>query len=794
MKKLLLSLVALVAAVCVNAQTVVTFDATADKSASGANAGECSIEKDGVTIAVSNGILGNGTEYRIYKSQTLTVSSTVGNIVSIDFTCTVNGEKTYGPGCFASQEGYSYEGNVGTWEGSAASVVFSASSNQVRATKIVVTIAGEGGETNVAAPKASVASGTYYEPQTVTLTCKDAEATIKYQIDGEGYEAYTAPLTIENSCQLQAYAQKGERKSDVVTYDYVIKELTGSTLAEVNALANGTAAVISEALTVVFVKGSYCYVYAGGTYGLIYGTTSYKAGDVIPAGLNVSVKIYNGLIELVPGSQLPEATEGGIVPQPIEVADPTTIVAADMNKYIVMKNVTVNSMSGKNATAVVNGKTIALYNNLGVTYPQEETTYEAVEGFVSIYNSNIQIYPSRLKLADNAVAAPIASVASGTFTEAQTVTLTCETEGATIMYQIDGEGYETYTEPIVIGNTCKLEAYAEKNGVKSDVVTYEYAIVTLKHITIGEFLEKADVNTPYELTGVVASIANATYGNLYLAEGKDTVYVYGVLDLNGAAKNFASLNVEAKDTITIVGTYSIYNDAPQIKNAQFVSVAKYKGEEGGGEEGDDPVVEPEGTNILANGDFETWTDDQPDFWKSECTASNAVLTQSTDARSGNYAVNVGGASSSNKRMAYAEREFSAGAYSFAFYAKATAAGNMQTRAGYAPIKVDGTMGSYVYAKDYVTLKEGTWTLVRFDFEITEPTKLCLVVMNPKSNEGNAILVDDAMLVTENGEVTAVETIKAAEQQTIDAIYSISGQRLQKPVKGLNIINGKKVLY
>ena len=40
-------------------------------------------------------------------------------------------------------------------------------------------------------------------------------------------------------------------------------------------------------------------------------------------------------------------------------------------------------------------------------------------------------------------------------------------------------------------------------------------------------------------------------------------------------------------------------------------------------------------------------------------------------------------------------------------------------------------------------------------------------------------------------VTGLQTVKAAAED--DAIYSISGQRLAQPKKGLNIINGKKVV-
>ena len=132
----------------------VTFDADVDKgnaSEDSANQTEYTVEKDGVTMVVSKGIIGvynNENHYRVYKSETLTITSTVGNIVSVEFTCTANDDAKYGPGCFAVDGGdYTYSGAVGTWTGSASEVVFTATTNQVRATQVVVTLGEGGGET-----------------------------------------------------------------------------------------------------------------------------------------------------------------------------------------------------------------------------------------------------------------------------------------------------------------------------------------------------------------------------------------------------------------------------------------------------------------------------------------------------------------------------------------------------------------------------------------------------------------------------------------------------------------------
>ena len=104
------------------------------------------VSKNGVTLDVTKGCIGvynNENHYRIYKNETLTVTSTAGNIAKIEFTCTANGDEKYGPGCFIVDGGnYTNDGAaVGTWTGDAATVTFTASTNQVRATQIVVTLA-----------------------------------------------------------------------------------------------------------------------------------------------------------------------------------------------------------------------------------------------------------------------------------------------------------------------------------------------------------------------------------------------------------------------------------------------------------------------------------------------------------------------------------------------------------------------------------------------------------------------------------------------------------------------------
>ena len=316
------------------------------------------------------------------------------------------------------------------------------------------------------------------------------------------------------------------------------------------------------------------------------------------------------------------------------------------------------------------------------------------------------------------------------------------------------QGVEAFTKGSKVKITGKLLKFVNSsNEVITEVKNADVEIIEqgsstpdiptgdAKHITISEFLSKKDSQTTYELTGTVKNIANTTYGNFDLVEGDAKIYIYGLLDKDGNAKNFASLGISEGDEVTLTGVYSEYNNSPQIKNAQFVSVKKGSG---GGTGENNP---PTGDNLLSNGGFESWTGGLPDNWKSTSTASSATLSQSTDAHGGSYSVCVKtGGDKANKRIAYKETELKAGTYVFTFYAKATTSEKCQVRPGYVPVE-GGSVGNYVYG-NHASITTG-WTLVTYEFTLEKDATVCLVVMNPKGSEyatAQDVLIDDAKLV------------------------------------------------
>lgn len=181
-----------------------------------------------------------------------------------------------------------------------------------------------------------------------------------------------------------------------------------------------------------------------------------------------------------------------------------------------------------------------------------------------------------------------------------------------------------------------------------------------------------------------------------------------------------------------------------------LSVKEGEVENGGGEV---TPPAPTGDNLLANGNCETWDGTTPVNWKTTSKAGNASLKQSTDAHGGSYSISVGFNASQNKRLGYKEITLKAGTYKFSFYAKSTTADKSQCRPGYVVVTDGVADKTYNYREAYEPLNNSTWTLVSYEFTLTETKTICLVVMNPKTTSyatAQDILVDDASLVTSNG--------------------------------------------
>ena len=271
--------------------------------------------------------------------------------------------------------------------------------------------------------------------------------------------------------------------------------------------------------------------------------------------------------------------------------------------------------------------------------------------------------------------------------------------------------------------------------------------------------DKESANDIY-VKGKISSIKeapSAKYGNatFYVSEdGKENstqFYAFRVYYL-GNKKFTGSETLKVGDDVIICGKVVNYmGNTPETASNKAYIYSHNGKTDGGGDPEPEPEPEPTpGGNLLVNGDFESWSGEQPTNWKSACTASSATLKQSSEAHGGKYSVEVVG-TTSNKRLGYKEMKLAAGNYKFTFYAKATTSDKCQCRPGYVPVGEDGSVGSYAYG-DYATLTTSGWTQVTHSFTLDAETTVCLVVMNPKGGSAymdtQSILIDDAVLVKE----------------------------------------------
>ena len=104
--------------------------------------------------------------------------------------------------------------------------------------------------------------------------------------------------------------------------------------------------------------------------------------------------------------------------------------------------------------------------------------------------------------------------------------------------------------------------------------------IKVKTVTLTEFLAAepaADVY--YKIGGTIDEIANEDYGNVYLTDGTERVYVYGCYPGWGATGDarkglIGTLGIEVGDYLEVIGVRAVYKDTPQLSNGIYFSHEK----------------------------------------------------------------------------------------------------------------------------------------------------------------------------------------------------------------------------
>ena len=169
------------------------------------------------------------------------------------------------------------------------------------------------------------------------------------------------------------------------------------------------------------------------------------------------------------------------------------------------------------------------------------------------------------------IASPVISLASGTYEETQSVTITAEA-GASIYYTLDGStptsGSTAYTGAISITESCTLKAIAIVGGESSNVAsaTYNLPLTTIAQVKENESNTEVTVNLTGAQVVYNGAEAGTTNSNKYIYI-KDATGAICLYDGDGFNTTLVTGDILSG---TITGTYNLYNGQPQIKSIQNI--------------------------------------------------------------------------------------------------------------------------------------------------------------------------------------------------------------------------------
>ena len=552
------------------------------------------VEFDSNVSAIFNkGTNNNGPKYyntgqaiRCYGSNYFTMSTTQGTLSEIALTFGTgdgSNEITTDVGTFED----------GIWTGSSSSVTFTigGTTGHRRIAAFDITYSSSGVQ-SVATPTFSPVGGTYGEPQTVTISCSTSGATIYYTTNGSnpttGSSVYSSPLTISETTTVKAMAVKsGMNNSNVATATYTIQQMsTITTISGIWDLAESVGSTATPANVtfnnwyVTGVRNNQVCISDGQLGFVIYQAShGFTAGDKLNGTVSCNVLLFQNRYAELTGVHASDLTVTPNQEMPIKT---TTIGALEVRNYgtpIDLGNLTYNGSVFEDES----GTPITPYNNFNLD-PNPINSLESgqqyhVKGVYIIYwssNGTVQQVAPRNEddfeetgSTTQTVATPTFNPAAGTYNQAQSVTITCSTSGATIYYTTNGSNPTTsssvYSAPLTINETTTVKAMAVKSGMNnSNVATATYTIQSGSSLmTIAE--ARALENNQYALVeGVVTFIDGR---NVYVQDATAGIDLY----LNATAPSTLALG----DKVQAYGMKAVYKGLVELSGIEATDETQF---------------------------------------------------------------------------------------------------------------------------------------------------------------------------------------------------------------------------
>ena len=176
------------------------------------------------------------------------------------------------------------------------------------------------------------------------------------------------------------------------------------------------------------------------------------------------------------------------------------------------------------------------------------------------------------------VATPVINGTENFLTSAE-VSISCATDGATILYNTGGEAWETYSAPFTVTETTTVKAKATKTSMDdSEVATKTFTKVTA--LTVAEARAAIDAGTGTQgvyATGIVSAIPTAwstTYNNItfnFVDNSGDEDFLQAFRCVSGTGVDASTVAVG--DVVVVYGNLTKYGTTYEFAaNCQLVSL------------------------------------------------------------------------------------------------------------------------------------------------------------------------------------------------------------------------------
>lgn len=327
-----------------------------------------------------------------------------------------------------------------------------------------------------ATPTFTPVGGTYGSTQTVTISDATSGAIVFFTTDGSkpttSSPEYGGPVTVSSTETIQAIAMAaGHSQSAVGSATYTIgKSVAAPTFSPVA----GTYAVAQTISLSDSTSGAVIYFTTNGTTPTT-GSTKYTSPITVS-----STETINAIATATGYSNNSPVASATYTIAP-DVAAP--VFSPPRGTYTTPQNVSISdSTPGATIYYTTNG-TPATTSSTVYTGPIPVSTTETINVMVTATGYSA-ISTSSIYTIAPVLPTPTFSVAGGTYTAAQTVSISDATTGAVIYYTTNGSAPTTsstlYTGPITVSSTETIEAFATGTGYTNSVVgSVTYTIAPL---------------------------------------------------------------------------------------------------------------------------------------------------------------------------------------------------------------------------------------------------------------------------------------------------------------------------